>query len=89
MPLIFSFSIYSKYKFSRFVKGGYVTVPENAKKPLTLKINKNKRLFDCALDVFNFHSLNRCVYDFEYQFFNAVCVSALLNELIFQFNKTM
>ena len=38
---------------------------------------------------FNFHSLDWCVYDFEYQLVNAVCISALLNELIFQLHKAM
>ena len=31
-------------RFSHFVKVAVETVPENAKKPPTLKINKNKRL---------------------------------------------
>ncbi len=35
------------------------------------------------------YSLYWCVYDLKYQFVNAVRISALLNELVFQLHKAM
>lgn len=42
-----------------------------------------------ALDILNFHSLNRGIGDLKNQLVNAVRISALLYEKIFQFNKAM
>ena len=43
----------------------------------------------CTLYIFNSQLLDRCVCDLKYKFVNAVCISALLYELIFQLYKAM